>query len=176
MFAITLNNLLVKPRYYRPKQACLVKATQPFKHLSIDFKGPIPSSKNDCTLTIIDEYSRFAFAFPVKDMSSITVIKCLSHLFTMFGMLSYIHSERGPSLISNKLQQWLFATGIANSCTTPYNPTGNGQVERYNGIIWKPVLLALRSRNLPVNSWERVLPDALHSIRSLLCQYQLHST
>ena len=30
-------------------------------------------------------------------------------------------------------------------------------------------MLALRSRQLPVTVWESVLPDALHSIRSLLC-------
>ena len=67
-------------------------------------------------------------------------------------------------MISNDLKQWLFAKGIANSRTTPYNPTGNGQVERYNGMIWKSVLLTLKSGNLSANSWERVLPDAPHSI------------
>ena len=63
----------VKPRYYKPEQTRLVKATQPFERLSIDFKGPLPSSKNEYILTIIDEYSRFPFAFPVKDISSTTV-------------------------------------------------------------------------------------------------------
>ena len=31
------------------------------------------------------------------------------------------------------------------------------------------MLLALKTKNLPVERWELVLPDALHSIRSLLC-------
>jgi hypothetical protein len=31
------------------------------------------------------------------------------------------------------------------------------------------VRLALESKQLPVEAWELVLPDALHSIRSLLC-------
>ena len=30
-------------------------------------------------------------------------------------------------------------------------------------------MLALKSKNLPTSEWERVLPDALHSIRSLIC-------
>ena len=46
---------------------------------------------------------------------------------------------------------------------------GNGQCEKYNGIVWQTVLLALKSNNLPVSQWENVLPQALHSIRSLLC-------
>ena len=58
--------------------------------------------------------------------------------------------------------------GIATRKSTPYHPIGNGQVERYNGIIWKTVRLSLKSKNLPESQWEVVLPNALHSIRSLL--------
>ena len=56
---------------------------------------------------------------------------------------------------------------MATSKVTPYHPTGNGQVERYNGIIWKAVRLALKSANLPDSQWELALPDALHSITSI---------
>lgn len=84
-------------------------------------------------------------------------------------MPSYIHSDRGTSLISYELKAFLASHGIASSRTTPYNPQGNGQAERYNGIIWKTILLALRGRKLEVSQWETVLLDALHSIRSLLC-------
>ena len=83
-------------------------------------------------------------------------------------MPNYIHSDRGASFLSRELKEYLTQRGIATSRTTPYHPIGNGQAERYNGIIWKAVRLALESTNLPVSSWELVLPDALHSIRSLL--------
>ena len=39
---------------------------------------------------------------------------------------------------------------------------------RYNGIIMKTVELALCAHKLPTKCWERVLPDTLHSIRSLI--------
>ena len=42
-------------------------------------------------------------------------------------------------------------------------------MERYNGVIWRPVRLALKSQNLPIERWESVLPNVLHSLRSLLC-------
>ena len=58
---------------------------------------------------------------------------------------------------------------MATNQTTPYNPCANGQVKRYNGVVWKSVLLALKSKNLPMQTWQNVLPDALHSICSLLC-------
>lgn len=59
--------------------------------------------------------------------------------------------------------------GVTTSYTTPYNPQGNGQTERYNGIIWKTIQLALKALNLPTTAWETVITQALHSVRSLLC-------
>jgi hypothetical protein len=159
----------VKPQFYRPPTVALIKATQPFERISIDFKGPLPSCTNNrYILTVVDEYSRFPFAFPTKNIHSSTVIECLHSLFTMFGAPAYVHSDRGQSFMSQELQNYLRGNGIATSRTTPYNPTGNGQVERYNAIVWRAVLLALKSQKLDVKHWETVLPAALHSIRSLL--------
>ena len=161
---------LCKPQFYTPPVAHLIKATQPFERLNIDFKGPVPSdSPNKFMLTVVDEFSRFPFAFPCRDVSASTVISCMDQLFSIFGMPSYVHSDRGTGFMSKELREYLHGRGIATSRTTPYNPQGNGQCERYNGIVWRTVQLALKSRKLPTSAWERVLPDALHSIRSLLC-------
>ena len=159
----------LKPQFFRKDKGVLIKASSPFERLNMDFKGPLPSKTgNHYILTIIDEYSRFPFAFVCRDMTSKTVINCLSQLFAIFGMCSFVHSDRGTSFLSSELRKFLHSRGIATSYSTPYNPRGNGQAERYNRTIWKTVTLALESRNLPVTSWEFVLPDALHSIRSLL--------
>lgn len=158
-----------KPTFYKPPKMHLIKSTQPFERLNIDFKGPLPSNTTSkYMLTIIDEFSRFPFAFPCKDMTSSTVIACLSQLFAIFGMPAYIHSDRGQSFLSHEIKSFLHEKGIATSRTTPYNPQSNGQCERYNGIIWKTVNLALKTNKLPLSNWVDILPDALHSIRSLL--------
>ena len=159
-----------KPRFNQVQLSKLIKATHPFERLNMDFKGPLPSSsRNRYMLTIVDEFSRFPFAFPCPDISSQTVIKCLLQLFSIFGMPAYIHTDRGTSFMSIELKEFLTRHGIATSKTTPYNPQGNGQCERYNGIIWKTITLALKSCNMSTSNWEIVLPDSLHSIRSLLC-------
>ena len=119
-------------------------------------------------LTIVDEFSRFPFVFPCQDINSSTVIKCLCQLFAIFGMPSYVHSDRGSNLISEELKQFFNGRGIATSRTSRYNPQGNGQCERYNGIVWKAVTLALKTHSLSISQWKEVLLDALHSIRSLL--------
>jgi len=127
------------------------------------------STHNRYLLTVIDEYSRFPFAFACPNMYTSTVIKCLEQIFSLCGTPGFIHSDRGLSFLSQELKEYLTHRGITTSKTTPYHPIGNDQVERYNGIVWKAVRLSLKSANLPDSKWEDVLPDALHSIRSLLC-------
>ena len=159
-----------RPNFHQPERAHLIKATQPFERLNIDFKGPLPSTDNKkYFLNIVDEYSRFPFVFPCPNMTAATIVNCLSQLFSIFGMPAYVHSDRGTSFMSKEVQDFLVSKGIGCSRTTAYNPQGNGQVERFNGSIWRTITAALKSRGLPTQYWQTVLPDALHSIRSLLC-------
>ena len=117
----------------------------------------------------MDEFSRFPFAFPCLDTSSRSVIKALDSIFSLCGYPSYVHSDLGAAFLSEDVQKYLRDRGIAHSKTTPYHPTGNAQVERYNGVIWKSIELSLHTHSLPVVAWEKVLSKALHSVRSLLC-------
>jgi hypothetical protein len=160
-----------KPRFAKPTKVHLIKALNPFDRISIDFKGPLPISthKHSYLLTIVDEYSRFCFAYPCYDMSAKTVIRCLSDLFSTFGLPAYVHSDRGAQFMSNQVKTFLHSKGVATSRTCPYNPTANGQCEKFNHNIWRGVQMQLRTKQLSDHMWEEVLPDVLHSLRSLLC-------
>ena len=140
-----------------PDETCqkpLIKATQPFKRLNIDFKGPLPTSnKNSYFLNVIDEYSHFPFVFPCPDMNANTVIECFSLLFSVFGLPAFVHSDRGPSLISHEQRTYLAEKGVATSRTTPYNPAGNGEIEKCNGTVWRAVTMACKSENLHIKFW-----------------------
>ena len=71
--------------------------------------------------------------------------------------------------MSGEFKQFLLWLGIGSSNTTAYNPRGNSQCGRYNSIMWNTILLALESQWLPINAWQDILQDVLHSIRSLQC-------
>ena len=110
----------LKPRFLK-SSGVLIQATAPFQRLNVDFKGPLPassSSSNKYLLTVIDEYSRFPFAFPCRDNKSPTVIKCFNQLFALFGMPGYCHNDRAPEFFSEELKQYLFARGVATSRTS----------------------------------------------------------
>ena len=72
--------LFLKPKFLSRSQGTLIKAIAPFQRMSIDFKGPLPASKNGnkYLLTIIDEYSRFPFAY------AYVVIQQVGLLLTVF--------------------------------------------------------------------------------------------
>ena len=159
-----------KPQFYRPIEGELIKATQPFERLSVDFKGPLPSvTRNKYLLVLIDEFSRFPFVYPCKDASTESVLQSCSHLFSIFGMPAHMHSDNGKAFKSKSYSTYMHAKGISTGYSTPYHPQGNGQVEKLNGTVWQTILLALEDRGLSVEHWESVLPDVLHSIRSLIC-------
>ena len=84
----------IKHQFVQSQVNCLIKSTQPFERLNLDFKDPLPSTiKNRYFLAIIDEYTLFAFAFPCSDMTPFTVINCLTQLLSIFGTCAFIHSD-----------------------------------------------------------------------------------
>jgi len=159
----------VKLWFRKPSGVPLTKA-QTFERLSLDFKGPLPSSsKNKYIVMVIDEFSGFPFAFPRANVERKTVIMCLTQLFSHFGMCSCIHSDNAASFTSRAFIDILHKFGISVTRTSVYNPRDNGQTERYNGIVWSAVTSALKLHNPPVAQWETVLLDMLHSVPALLC-------
>jgi len=106
---------------------------QPFERLSIDLKGPLPSNNhNKYFQNVVDEYSRFPFAFSCRVLSTESVIKVLTSLFTVYGMPAYIQSDRGASFMSHELQDFLTSNGVSTSRTTLHNLLGT---DRLKGTI-----------------------------------------
>ena len=120
----------VKPVFFRQESGVLIKSTQPLERISIDFKGSLPSSSvNKYLLIVVDEYSRFPFAFPCKDMTTWTVTQCLDQIFTLCGTPSFVHSDNAPSFCSHEFKTYLTSRGISSSKSSIYNPAGNDNLK-----------------------------------------------
>lgn len=103
-----------------------------------------------------------------RNLSSTAVVKSLFYLFSIFGMLAYIHSDRGAAFFSQELTYLLDAHGIVTSRIITYSWIENGQVKWYNGIIGKIIHWATITKGLRVIKWKILITNILHSIRSLL--------
>lgn len=80
-----------KPRIMRGGK--LNKATQPFERVNIVFKGPLPSNRGNIYWPSLMNI-HFLPDFACREKLPTT---CLSKLFYIFGMSSYIYCDRGPS-------------------------------------------------------------------------------
>ena len=76
----------------------------PGEKVCLDFMGPLkPTKKGDTSLlTIVDVYTRWFTAWPVKNQKAETVIKHLARdYFSDRGVPSLVHSDNGPAFIAH---------------------------------------------------------------------------
>ena len=135
------------------------------ERISIDFKGPLPSStSNEYLLIVVDEYLRF----PCQDIITQTVIRCLNLLFTLWGTAGFVFFLIMLVLFRLlNLKAYFTQRDIASNKCSTYHPSENDQAERTVQTVWKTIQLALKTANLPHEQWEMMLYNALHSTRSL---------
>ena len=102
-------------------------SSAPFERLHMDW-ADIPSVGN--VLIIVDAGSGWMEAFPTKDRTSGTVIKCLRAVFTRFGIPVVLVSDNAKEFVSQELNLWLERQGVSKMESPPYFPQANGIAER----------------------------------------------
>ena len=110
----------------------------PWEVMSIDITGPHPKSSrgNVYILTAMDSFSKFAFAFPMRNQEAITVAKILvDQVFTFFGTPMRILSDQGKNFESQLFQELCRCMNIEKVRTSSYKPSTNGQQERFHRTL-----------------------------------------
>lgn len=102
---------------------------QPFELLSVHFlhldkcKGG-----NEYILVIVDNFTRFAQAYPTTSKSAKTVADRLFNDYALrFGFPKQIHHDQGGEFENQLLAQLTKNCSVLSFRTTPYHPQGNGQ-------------------------------------------------
>ena len=97
-------------------------------------------------LTIVYKLSKYGFAIQVKiENARNTAETVYRSIYTNFGILEVIHSDRGQTFPRNVLKQVNELLSIKHTVTTPYIPQSNGTCERLNSTMLS------RIRTLPPN-------------------------
>ena len=127
---------------------------------------PTTPRGNKYILVAIDYGTRWVEAFPLPNQSAETISRVLlDQVFFRFGIPEVIHSDQGANFESRLLHEICNLLGIKKTRTTPYNPRGNGLVEKMNSTIKK--CLATSSHSHP-ESWDLRLPSVLFAIRTTI--------
>ena len=142
------------------------QAGVPMEWVHIDILGPFPPNKsgNVYILMMIDQFTRWVESMPLKDETvEVMARSAVDNFFSRFGLPSELHSDQGRNFMSNLFVELCERLQIARTRTTPYHPSGNGQVERKNRLLLQLIRAYLGKQQ---NTWDESLPLLASVVRS----------
>jgi len=142
-------------QYHRgvaPRQFALnpFPAGEPFEAVSIDITGKHPkySRENEFILTVVDSFSKFAEAFPLRVHTAPVVARVLAtKFFPRYGTPMKILSDQGPEFESELFQELCRVMEIDKIRTTPYRPSTNSTADRFHKTLNSMLAKAITQDN-----------------------------
>lgn len=133
----------------------------PWRNIAVDFVGPV-----ECyhVLTIIDCYSRYFNAIPMKNIETKSVIIVFAQIFGNFGYPEMITLDNGPQFNNVELKTFADSIGIKLNFTTPYSPWQNGLIERSNKTFKNFIKKVMTDGR----SWIKELPEYILTVNSTI--------
>ena len=134
--------------------------------IAVDILGPLPITDrgNNCILVIGDYFTRFMESYPLPDQKAETVAQTLVNEFICrYGAPLEINMDHGRNFQNAIFQQTCNLFGAKTTRSTPYHPSSNGLIERFNGTLAK-MLRCFTAEN--PTQWDLYLPALTAAYRS----------
>jgi len=122
-----------KLRAVRPMPLCA--PSRPNERWAMDFVHDyLVGGRRLRTLNILDAHTRECHAIEVDtSLPGSRVVRVLDVLVAKHGLPDGITVDNGPEFISQALDRWAFANGVALHFIQPGKPVQNAHVESFNG-------------------------------------------
>jgi len=104
----------------------------PWERVAIDVTGPHPQSSkgNKFMVTMLDQFTKYAFAFLVRAHDAVTVAKHLvERVFLVYGVPLQLLSDRGAEFAGSLMTEVCRLLKIDKIRTTSYKPSTNGALK-----------------------------------------------
>src|ERR1044072_7245082 len=102
---------------------------EPFELVVIDCVSlPVTTSGYVGMVVMVDHKSKFAYAVPVKNKTSMNVAKVVREILLPMCICKpkLMLSDNGPEFVGQPFQKMLYDWDIEHVRTTPYMPSSNG--------------------------------------------------
>ena len=135
-----------------------------FGHVQIDLVGPLPVCQGfEYLMTVVDRFTRWPEAVPIKDMKAPTVAKAyVTHWVSRMGVPADMTSDRGVQFVSRLWQAMSEYLGTQLHPTTAYHPQANGLVERWHRTLKSSIMARVEAAG---SNWVDQLPWILLGLR-----------
>jgi len=117
-------------------------AGAPMERVHIDFLGPLPETPrgNQHILVMVDQFTKWVECVPLPSQTAeVTAQAAVNEFFSRFGYPLQLHSDQGRNFEGKLFTALCKALEIHKTRSTPYRPSSNGQVERYNRTLMDAV-------------------------------------
>jgi transposase InsO family protein len=142
-----------------------ISSTAPMEFVCIDYLS-LEASKGhfENILVITDHFSKYAQAVPTKNQTARTTARALyNNFFIHYGFPAKLHSDKAQNFESKVIKELCRIAGVRKTRTTPYNPRGNGQCERFNRTLLD-MMGTLGSDKK--KDWKSAVPTLCHAYNS----------
>ena len=133
-----------------------------FRHVQMDIIGPLPISNGfRYCLTIIDRFSRWLEAIPLKDIEASTICRAFfDYWVSRYGSPETLTTDQGSQFESQLFSALLQLIGSNRTRTTAYHPASNGMIKRWHRSL-KTAIMCHSDRE-----WSRSLSSVLIGLRT----------
>ncbi|XP_053389258.1 protein NYNRIN-like [Mercenaria mercenaria] len=113
---------------------------------------------------MVDQFTKWVECIPLPTQSAEDTARgAVNHFFARFGVPFEFFSEQGRNFESKLFTEVCSALEIHKARTTPYRPSSNGQVERYNRTLMDAVRCFIGKSQ---NKWDQYLPQLAGALRA----------
>ena len=142
------------------------QAGAPMERVHIDFIGPLPKTENgnEHCLMMVDQFTKWVECVPLPSQrAEVTAKAAIDEFFSRFGFPLQLFSDQGRNFESKLFEALCKALQIHKARTTPYRPSSNGQVERFNRTLMDAVRCFLGKSQ---NKWDQHVQQIAGAIRA----------
>ena len=164
--ACAICNKNKKPVRYGKHPMKNYHAGAPMERVHLDFMGPLPktSQGNEHILVMVDQFTKWVECVPLPSQTAeVTAHAAVREFFCRFGYPLQIFTDQGRNFESRLFVSLCDAFQIHKARTTPYRPSANGQVERFNRTLTQAIRCYLGKSQ---NQWDKFLFQIAGAIRS----------
>ena len=130
---------------------------------------PWTSNHYRYVVIMVDMFSKFVEAYPLKDQEARSIEQALVHGWCYrHEYPSVIVSDQGRNVDGERIREWCRSVGIKKQRSSPYHPQGDGQADRSVQTFKQVMRCLLDEWEISKSNWAILVDEVAFTMNSLV--------